>query len=172
MGNAHPNIAPYQVLPSADGHFIVAVGNDGQFRRMCKVMDLAVLAADPRFATNADRVRNRAALDPLIEERARQRGKRDWLAALEAAGVPCGPINSIGEAFAEPQLAAREMVVELPHPTAGTAKLVGNPIKLSRTPVEYRNAPPLLGEQSDDVLRQVLGYDEDEIVRLRAAGTI
>ncbi len=172
MGNAHPNIAPYQVLPSADGHFIVAVGNDGQFRRLCEVMDLAALAADPHFATNADRVRHRAALDPLLEERAAQRGKRDWLAALEAAGVPCGPINSIGEAFAEPQLAAREMVVELPHPSAGAAKLVGNPIKLSRTPVEYRNAPPLLGEHSDAVLREVLGYGDDEIERLRAGGAI
>ncbi|HEX5804530.1 MAG TPA: CaiB/BaiF CoA-transferase family protein [Azospira sp.] len=172
MGNAHPNIAPYQVLPAADGHFIVAVGNDGQFRRMCEVMDLAALAADPRFLTNAERVRHRAALDALLEERAAQRGKRDWLAALEAAGVPCGPINSIGEAFAEPQLAAREMVVELPHPTAGTAKLVGNPIKLSRTPVEYRNAPPLLGEHSEEVLRKVLGYDGDEIGRLRNRGIV
>jgi crotonobetainyl-CoA:carnitine CoA-transferase CaiB-like acyl-CoA transferase len=172
MGNAHPNIAPYQVLPAADGHFIVAVGNDGQFRRMCEAMDLAALAADPRFSTNADRVRHRAALDPLIEERARQRGKRDWLAALEAASVPCGPINSIGEAFAEPQFTAREMVVELPHPSAGTAKLVGNPIKLSRTPVEYRNAPPLLGEHSEEVLREVLGYDTEEIGRLRVRGIV
>ncbi|MFC5301326.1 CaiB/BaiF CoA transferase family protein [Azospira restricta] len=172
MGNAHPNIAPYQVLPAADGHFIVAVGNDGQFRRLCEVMDLAALAADPRFSTNAERVRHRAALDARLEARAAQRGKRDWLAALEAAGVPCGPINSIGEAFAEAQLAAREMVVELPHPTAGTAKLVGNPIKLSRTPVAYRNAPPLLGEHSDEVLREVLGYGEDEIGRLRDAGIV
>jgi crotonobetainyl-CoA:carnitine CoA-transferase CaiB-like acyl-CoA transferase len=172
MGNAHPNIAPYQVLPSADGHFIVAVGNDGQFRRMCEVMGLTEIADDPRFVTNADRVRNRTALDPLIEERARQRGKLDWLAGLEAAGVPCGPINSIGEAFAEPQIAAREMVVELPHPTAGAATLVGNPIKLSRTPVEYRNAPPLLGEHSETVLRDVLGYGDDEIERLRAGGAI
>jgi len=170
MGNAHPNIAPYQVLPAADGHFIVAVGNDGQYRRMCEVMGLPELADDPRFVTNADRVRNRAALDPLIEERARLRGKLDWLAGLEAAGVPCGPINGIGEAFAEPQIAAREMVVELPHPTAGTAKLVGNPIKLSRTPVEYRNAPPLLGEQTEEVLREILGYSEEEIGRLRSGG--
>jgi len=172
MGNAHPNIAPYQVLPAADGHFIVAVGNDGQFRRMCEVMEVAALATDPRFSTNADRVRNRAALDPLLEERSGRRGKHDWLAALEAAGVPCGPINDIGEAFAEPQIAARQMVVELPHPTAGTAKLVGNPIKLSRTPVEYRSAPPLLGEHSDTVLRDILGYDADEVARLRKQGVV
>ncbi|MBI2305708.1 MAG: CoA transferase [Rhodocyclales bacterium] len=172
MGNAHPNIAPYQVLPAADGHFIVAVGNDGQFRRLCEVMALDALAGDPRFLTNADRVRNRAALDALLEARSAQRGKLEWLAGLEEAGVPCGPINSIGEVFAEPQLAAREMVVDLPHPSAGTAKLVGNPIKLSRTPVAYRNAPPLLGEHSDEVLRELLGYGSEEIERLRAAGVV
>jgi len=172
MGNAHPNIAPYQVLPSADGHFIVAVGNDGQFCRLCEVMGVAALAADPRFVTNADRVRNRDELAPLLESRSRQRPKQDWLAELEAAGVPCGPINSIGEAFSEPQVAARGMVVDLPHPTAGTARLVGNPIRLSRTPIAYRNAPPLLGEHSDAVLREVLGYGQEEIERLRERGVI
>ena len=170
MGNAHPNIAPYQVLPAADGHFIVAVGNDGQFRRLCEAMNLPDLASDQRFATNASRVGNREALDDCLERRARQRGKKEWLAALEAADVPCGPINSIGETFAEPQLAARDMLVTLPHPTAGQATLVGNPIKLSRTPVDYRSAPPLLGENTAEILQRVLGYSADEIARLRATG--
>lgn len=172
MGNAHPNIAPYQVLPAADGHFIVAVGNDGQFRRLCEVMGLPELADDPRFATNADRVGNRQALDEFIERRAKERNKKEWLMTLEAAGVPCGPINSIGEAFAEPQMAAREMVIDLPHPTAGSARLVGNPIKLSRTPVDYRNAPPLLGEHTEEVLAELLGYSTEEIARLSGKGVI
>jgi crotonobetainyl-CoA:carnitine CoA-transferase CaiB-like acyl-CoA transferase len=115
-------------------------------------------------------VGNRQALDDCLEHRARQRGKKEWLAALEAADVPCGPINSIGEAFAEPQLAARDMLVTLPHPTAGQATLVGNPIKLSRTPVGYRSAPPLLGENTAEVLQRVLGYSPDELARLQAAG--
>ena len=170
MGNAHPNIAPYQVLPASDGHFIVAVGNDGQFQRLCQAMELPELAADQRFATNASRVRNRQILDECLERRARQRGKSEWLATLEAADVPCGPINSIGEAFSEPQLAARDMLVTLPHATAGQATLVGNPIKLSRTPVDYRNAPPLLGENTADVLQRVLGYSPEELARLKAAG--
>lgn len=172
MGNAHPNIAPYQVLPAADGHFIVAVGNDGQFQRLCKAMALTALADDPRFATNTARVGNRQILDEALESRSRERGKKEWLEALEQAGVPCGPINSIGEVFAEPQLAAREMLIDLPHPTAGTAALVGNPIKLSRTPVDYRNAPPLLGEHTANVLTHVLGYSTEEIQRLNESGVI
>ncbi|MFA7292713.1 MAG: CaiB/BaiF CoA-transferase family protein [Rhodocyclaceae bacterium] len=172
MGNAHPNIAPYQVLPAADGHFIVAVGNDGQFRRFCEVLALPELAGDPRFLSNAARVGNRQALDAIIEQRSPQRSKREWLEALEAAGVPCGPINSIGEVFAEPQLAAREMQIDLPHPTAGSARLVGNPIKLSRTPVDYRNAPPLLGENTAEVLGEVLGYSPEKIASLIDRGIV
>ena len=172
MGNAHPNIAPYQVLASSDGHFIVAVGNDGQFRRFCEVLDLPGMADDERFATNAARVRNRAALDADIEARAATKTKHEWLAQLEAAGVPCGPINNLQEVFAEPQIAAREMVIAVPHPTAGEVKLVGNPIKLSRTPVDYRSAPPLLGEQTEAVLRELGGLSEDELRRLQQAGVI
>ncbi len=172
MGNAHPNIAPYQVLASSDGHFIVAVGNDGQFRRFCEVLDLPGMADDERFATNAARVRNRAALDADIEARAATKTKHEWLAQLEAAGVPCGPINNLQEVFAEPQIAARDMVVTVPHPTAGEVKLVGNPIKLSRTPVDYRSAPPLLGEQTRAVLGELGGLTEEELRRLQQAGVI
>lgn len=135
-------------------------------------MNLPELVDDPRFTSNAARVRHRHELDPLLEARSRLRGKRDWLDALEAAGVPCGPINSIGEVFAETQIAAREMVVELPHPTAGNVRLVGNPIKLSRTPVSYRSAPPLLGEQTDAVLDELLGLSPEEIARLRENGVV
>ncbi len=172
MGNAHPNIAPYQVLASSDGHFIVAVGNDGQFHRFCEVLDLPGMADDERFATNAARVRNRAVLDAAIEARAATKTRHEWLAQLEAAGVPCGPINNLQEVFAEPQIASRDMVVAVPHPTAGEVKLVGNPIKLSRTPVDYRSAPPLLGEQTEAVLRELGGLSEDELRRLRQAGVI
>ena len=172
MGNAHPNIAPYQVLASSDGHFIVAVGNDGQFRRFCEVLYLPGIADDERFATNAARVRNRAALDAAIEARAATKTKHEWLTQLEAADVPCGPINNLQEVFAEPQIAARDMVVTMPHPTAGEVKLVGNPIKLSRTPVDYRSAPPLLGEQSEAVLRVLGGLTEDELRRLQQTGVI
>ena len=172
MGNAHPNIAPYQVLASSDGHFIVAVGNDGQFRRFCEVFGLPDMANDERFATNAARVRNRAELDAAIEARAKTRTKRDWLEKLEAADVPCGPINTLEEVFAEPQIAAREMVVTMPHPIAGEVKLIGNPIKLSRTPVDYRSAPPLLGAQTEAVLGELGDLTEDEIRRLQQAGVI
>lgn len=172
MGNAHPNIAPYQVLASSDGHFIVAVGNDGQFRRFCEVLDLPGMADDERFATNAARVQNRSALDTDIEARARTQTKQHWLERLEAAEVPCGPINRLEEVFAEPQIAARDMVVTMPHPTAGEVKLVGNPIKLSRTPVSYRSAPPLLGEQSADVLRNHGILDDEQIRSLQEAGVL
>lgn len=172
MGNAHPNIAPYQVLASSDGHFIVAVGNDGQFRRFCEVLDLPGMADDERFATNAARVRNRAELDAAIEARAKTQAKQHWLEKLEAADVPCGPINTLEEVFAEPQLAARKMVVTMPHPTAGEVKLVGNPIKLSRTPVSYRTPPPMLGEQTERVLQNICRLTDEQINGLRETGTL
>ena len=172
MGNAHPNIAPYQVLASSDGHFIVAVGNDSQFRRFCEVLDLPGMADDERFATNAARVRNRAGLDAAIDARAKTQTKQHWLEKLEAADVPCGPINKLEEEFAEPQIAAREMVVKMPHPTAGEVKLVGNPIKLARTPVAYRSPPPLLGQDTEGVLRTIGGLSDEQIEKLRDAGVI
>ena len=172
MGNAHPNIAPYQVLATSDGHFIVAVGNDGQFRRFCEVLDLPGMADDDRFATNAARVRNRAELDAAIEARAKTQTKQYWLEKLEAADVPCGPINTLEEVFAEPQLAAREMLVTMPHPTAGNVRLVGNPIKLSRTPVSYRTPPPMLGEQTEMVLQNICKLTDEQINGLRETGTL
>ncbi|WP_116368876.1 CaiB/BaiF CoA transferase family protein [Parahaliea mediterranea] len=152
LGNAHPNIVPYQSFVAADGHLIVAVGNDAQFARFVAVLGLPELAQDARFVRNRDRVAHREQLIPLLQRALLERSKADWLARLEAAGVPAGPINSVAEVFAEPQILAREMRVNVPHPDNPNLELVGNPIKLSRTPVAYRSAPPRLGQHNDAVL--------------------
>jgi crotonobetainyl-CoA:carnitine CoA-transferase CaiB-like acyl-CoA transferase len=170
-GNAHQNIVPYQVFEVADGHLILAVGNDGQFERYCAVAGCPELAADPRYAKNADRVRHRATLVPLLAERMRQRTRADWLAALEAAKVPCGPINDLAEVFADPQVRARGMTVTMPHPYTEALELVASPMKLSATPVQLRRPPPLLGQHTDEVLAE-FGVDEAERQRLRALGVI
>jgi crotonobetainyl-CoA:carnitine CoA-transferase CaiB-like acyl-CoA transferase len=171
MGNAHQNIVPYQVFEAADGHLILAVGNDRQFAKFCAIAGRPEWAADPRFATNAERVRNRAVLVPMLEDAVRQRPRADWLAALEAAKVPCGSINSIGEALADPQAQARGAVVNLPHPLAPDLRLIASPMKLSATPVQYRHAPPLLGQHSEDLLREA-GCSVEEITNWRTSGVI
>ena len=162
---------PYQVFEVADGHLILAVGNDGQFAKFCDVAGLSALAGDPRFARNADRVRHRDTLVPLLAARMKQRRKADWLAALEAAKVPCGAINNLAESFADPHVQARGMTVRLPHPQAGEVALVASPMKLSATPVRYRLPPPLLGEHTDAVLG-AHGIDAAERAALRAQGVI
>ncbi len=171
-GNAHPNIVPYQVFACADGHLIIAVGNDGQFAKFCAIAGFAQWASDPRYATNAERVRNRSELVPMIAELVRTRTQRDWLAALEAAGVPCGPINRLDQVFADPQVVARRMKLDLPHPIAGTAPQVAAPIRYSRTAVEYGEAPPLLGQHTAAVLRERLGFDDAAIGALAQRGVI
>ncbi len=171
MGNAHQNIVPYQVFEVADGHIILAVGNDGQFARFCGVAARADLAQDPRFMRNADRVRHRAMLVPLLAELMKRRTKADWLAALEAARVPCGAINDLAEVFVDPQIDARGMTVEVPHPLAGALRLVASPMKLSATPVQYRRSPPLLGEHTDEVLRE-FGLSRERCAALREQGVI
>jgi len=155
LGNAHPNIVPYQSFVVKDGHLVVAVGNDQQYRRFVEVLGCPQLAGDPRFATNGDRVRNRDALVPLLQGKMLERGKEAWLGLLEAAKVPVGPINSVAEVFALPQVAARDMRVTVPHPQNAELSLVGNPIKLSRTPVEYHRAPPTLGQHTEQVLSEL-----------------
>jgi crotonobetainyl-CoA:carnitine CoA-transferase CaiB-like acyl-CoA transferase len=157
MGNAHPNIVPYQAFPTADGDIILAVGNDGQFAKFCAVAGHPEWSTDPRFSSNAQRVANRAVLVPLLRQATVMRTSADWIAALEAAGVPCGPINRIDEVFADPQVIARGMKIDLPHSLAGSVPLVANPIRLSGSPVAYQRPPPLLGEHTAEVLAQWLG---------------
>ena len=150
---------------------ILAVGNDAQFARFCRVAGCPELADDDRFARNAGRVRHREVLVPLLAERLKRRPRAEWLAALEAAKVPCGPINDLADVFADPQVLARAMTVDLPHPLAGSVRLVGSPIKLSATPVRYRRAPPLLGADTESVLAEH-GYDAGAIAELRRSGVI
>ncbi|MEO1830260.1 MAG: CaiB/BaiF CoA-transferase family protein [Pseudomonas sp.] len=152
LGNAHPNIVPYQDFPTADGDFILTVGNDGQFRKFCEVAGHPEWATDPRFASNSARVANRAELIPLIRQVTVFRTTAEWIAALEQAGVPCGPINDLDQVFADPQVQARGTRIRMAHPLAGEVNLVANPIRLSRTPVDYRRPPPLLGEHNREVL--------------------
>jgi crotonobetainyl-CoA:carnitine CoA-transferase CaiB-like acyl-CoA transferase len=157
MGNAHPNIVPYQDFPTADGDMILAVGNDGQFAKFCAVAGHPEWAADERFATNPARVAHRAVLIPLLRQATVMRSTAEWIAALEDAGVPCGPINRLNEVFADPQVLARGLKVDMPHPQFGSVPLVANPIRLSATPVQYRVAPPTLDEHGAAVLRDWLG---------------
>ncbi|MBL0428578.1 CaiB/BaiF CoA transferase family protein [Ramlibacter alkalitolerans] len=177
-GNAHQNIVPYQVFevaPADDGHkdhIILAVGNDGQYGKFCQVAGRPELATDTRFARNRDRVHNRAVLVPILEEVMKTRRKADWLAALEAAKVPCGAINSIGEVFADPQVRERGMVHQWEHPLAGPLNLVGSPLKLGATPVRTDLPPPLLGQHTEQVLGEVLGLDAQRIRALRAKEVI
>jgi crotonobetainyl-CoA:carnitine CoA-transferase CaiB-like acyl-CoA transferase len=170
MGNAHQNIVPYHVFRAADDFFIVAVGNDSQFAKLCEVVGHPEWIGDPRFATNPERVRHRDLLVGLISERLRERTARDWLAALEPSGVPCGPINDLSQVFADPQVRHRGMEVRAPHPTAGQVRMVANPIKFSATPITHEVAPPLLGQHTAEVLSGVLGVGEAEIARLRREG--
>jgi len=172
MGNAHQNIVPYQAFATADGHMILAVGNDNQFSRFCSVAGRPELAQDPRFATNPNRVRNRPMLVPVVAEIMRTRTTRQWLEALEPAGVPVGPINNLAQVFEDPQVRARGMKVEAPHPLAGKVPMVASPMKLSATPVEHRTAPPTLGQHTDEILTALLGFTEQKIAQLRERGVV
>ena len=168
MGNAHANIVPYQAFPTADGHVILAVGNDGQFEKFCQIVGRPELAQDARFERNADRVRNREILVPIIVELIKGRTTQDWTRACDAAQVPCGPINNLDQVFADPQVVHRQMRIDLPHPLSGTVPQVVNPIKFSETPMAYHSAPPLLGQHTAAVLADRLGYDADRIADLAA----
>ena len=172
-GNAHQNIVPYQVFEvasAADGskdHLILAVGNDGQYAKFCAVAGRPDLSRDPRFAKNSERVRNRAVLVPILEEVMRSRSKQDWLSALEAAKVPCGAINNLAEVFDDPHVQSRDMVHTWDRPGTGPVNLVSSPMKLSATPVRNDVAPPLLGQHTDAVLGELLGYSDEKIQQLR-----
>ncbi|TLX52986.1 CoA transferase [Stutzerimonas nosocomialis] len=172
LGNAHPNIVPYQDFPTADGDLILTIGNDSQFRKFCEVAGKPGWADDPRFATNQARVANRAELVPMIRQVTVFRTTAEWVSVLEQAGVPCGPINDLAQVFADPQVLARGLKVEMPHPVAGSVPQVASPIRLSETPVQYRQAPPLLGEHTERVLQRVLGLDMATIGALRDEGVV
>lgn len=171
-GNAHANIVPYQTFATSDGHIIVAAGNDGQYRKFVQAGGRDDLASDPRFLTNPQRVELRDTLVPLLAEMVKQKTKAAWLALLEDAGVPCGPINQLDEVFADPQVVARGCAIELDHPLADKVKLVASPMHLSATPVRHDMAPPLLGQHTDQVLHDLLGYDAAQLVTLREKNVI
>jgi len=172
LGNAHPNIVPYQDFPTADGDFILTVGNDSQFRKFAEVAGHPQWADDPRFATNKQRVAHRAELIPLIRQATVFKTTAEWVAALERAGVPCGPINDVSQVFEDPQVKARGLKIELPHALGGIVPQVASPIRLSETPVEYRRAPPLLGEHTLEVLTGVLGLSDEAVMALHKAGVL
>ena len=170
-GNAHPNIAPYEVFPTSDGHIILAVGNDGQFSSFCRVAGRPELVRDARFRTNPDRVRNRDELVPIVRDIMKTRSKQDWIAALEAAGVPCGPINNMKEVFEDPQVRHRGIRVDISHPD-GVVSTPANPIRYSETPITYEVPPPLLGQHTSEILGGLLGISEQELDALKARGVI
>jgi len=171
MGNAHQNIVPYQTFEASDGHLILAVGNDGQFVKFCEIAGRPDWAQDPRFARNADRVRHRELLVPQIAAVLKTRPRQEWLGRFEAAHVPCGAINDLAEAFADPQVQSRDMTVAMPHPLTEQLRLVASPLKLSATPVAYRRAPPLLGEHTRELLEQI-GCDAQQIDTLLREGIV
>lgn len=171
-GNAHANIVPYQTFACLDGHIIVAIGNDGQYQKFVEAGGRPELGSDEGFATNPLRVKNREVLVPMLAEMVATKTRDEWIALLEEKGVPCGPINDVGEVFANEQVQARGMAVELPHPSAGQVKLVRNPIRMSATPATSDVAPPMLGQHTDEVLSEVLGRSAEEIAALRERGVV
>lgn len=171
-GTAHPNIVPYQAFQAADNSLIIAVGNDAQFRVFCDLIERPDLAADPRFAKNAGRVEHRAILLPILSEIIARRPAADWLRKLEAAEIPCGPVNTIDKAFADPQISARGMLTEVAHPTIGPLKMAGSPLKMQNAGPQPLRPPPLLGQHTDEVLRDVLGIGAEDIEALRASQAV
>ncbi len=173
QGPEHPNIVPYSTLPTSDGYFILAAGNDGQFKRFCAFAGAPEMAEDPRFVTNKDRVINRKAIYELLPEITKRKTSQEWLDGLAGLGVPAGAVNDLAGVFADPQVQARNMRVSVPYPDSpeGRIDLIGNPIKMSETPITYRRPPPTMGQHTDEVLQE-LGLDEAELERLRKSGVI
>ncbi|HTE16511.1 MAG TPA: CaiB/BaiF CoA-transferase family protein [Burkholderiales bacterium] len=167
MGNAHPNVMPYQTFRTEDGDIIIATGNDGQYQRLCVAAGIAEAATDPRFASNALRIAHREACTAVLADAMKKKTTAAWVNALGTAGVPCGPINRLDEVYNDPQVQHRGMKIDVPHPLAGSVPLVANPIKFSRTPIAYDRPPPLVGEHANEVLRDVLGKSSADIAALR-----
>jgi crotonobetainyl-CoA:carnitine CoA-transferase CaiB-like acyl-CoA transferase len=172
QGNAHPNIAPYEPFQASDKGFMLGAANQGQWKKLCQLIDRMDMIEDPRFKDNQSRVKNRDELNQILNEIFETRMAEEWLTLLEEAGLPCGPINSIPEVFQHPQIEARGLVQEVDHPQTGKVSLTGFPYKLSRTPVELRLAPPGLGEHNQEILVDLLGYSEDQVKRFKAEGVI
>jgi len=174
LGNAHPNIVPYQVFQTSDSFFVLAVGNEIQFRKFCEFAGAPEMPADSRFKTNTDRVKNRKILTPMINELTQRNSTQFWLEELEKLQVPCGPVNTIKEVFDDPQIQHREMEISLPHPLSGKGhvSLIGSPVKMSATPVSYRHAPPTLGQHTNEILAEMLGMDEEECRQLAQKGVV
>jgi len=175
LGNQHPNIVPYQVFPTEDGYMVLSVGNDPTFKRFCEAFELTHLLADVRFATNAARVANRQFVTDTLTPVMRTHPTDWWVDRLETLKIGCGPINTLAQVFADPHVQARGVVVEMPHaslPPGGTVKVISNPVRLSETPADYRLPPPLLGQHTDEVLKQALGLDDTKLAELRAKGVI
>jgi crotonobetainyl-CoA:carnitine CoA-transferase CaiB-like acyl-CoA transferase len=172
LGNAHPNIVPYQVFATRDGHLILATSNDKQFRRFAKLAGLEAFAEDARFATNAARVAHRELVVATLKPVFATRTTAEWITALEAANVPCGPINRVDQVFADPQAIARGLTIAVQHAAAGEMHLPASPLRLSRTPPEYRSAPPLLGEHNREVLTGLLGLSVEDVASLNKAGIV
>lgn len=171
-GSAHPSIVPYQAFKARDKYITVGVGNDNIWQKFCRAAGLGELAEDPKFATNPARVKNRAELIPLIQEKIATRDAAAWLDILNSAGIPCGPINSIAEVFGDPQVIHRQMVKEVDHPTIGKLKLTTYPVKFSETPPDIKLPPPLIGEHTEEILRYLLGYDAERIEKLKKEGVV
>jgi len=174
LGNAHPNIVPYQSFPTADGDIILAVGNDGQFERFCKFAKIEHMLEDERFSTNGARVRNRDEIVPILRDLIKGKPSKHWLEGLEAVNVSCGPINTLEQVFDDPQIKARDMRLQMDHPVAGDQpiELIGSPLRMSATPPTYRRSPPMLGQHTEEILRELLGTHDDDIATLRAEGII
>ena len=172
LGNSHPNIVPYQSFKTKDGDIILACGNDNLFTKFCAAADASHLPKDPKFATNAQRVSNRAAMDEVLIPIFKRRTTLEWVSILEKAGVPCGPINNLKDVFADEQVKARGLRVEVPHASAGKVPVVRSPMRFSDTPIEYNMGPPLLGQHTDEVLTKTLGKSADEIARLKKSGIV
>ena len=174
MGNEHPSIVPYSVVPCSDGFFILAIGNDSQFAKFAEFAGKPEWAADERFKTNPGRVRNRIECYRLIHEVTSQKPHNHWVEGLTELGVPCGPINDMAQVFEDPQVLARGMKIAMPHPLSGkgTIDLIGNPVKLSETPVDYHLPPPFCGQHTDQVLREMLHMSDDDLAALRAKKVI
>ena len=172
MGNRHPTIVPYETFAASDGDFVVAVGNDQQWRRFCGAIGLTETGADERFATNRDRIKHYSTLRPLLAERLRTRPRGEWVMTLKTAGVPCGAVRDVGEVLQDPQLDARDMIQRIEHAVAGAIRVTGVPVKLSDTPGAVRTAPPTLGQQTRQILQTDAGLTDHEIDELRASGAI